>query len=173
MTDALDKARQAIEAMTSAERRLEIVRLIEATKDMPGVSVRLAKLMRTEWPAVVNELIRAEKRHDVMCDLAGAVRENQLSEQDELDAAKQRIAELEAERDAMGNALAALVKDKDEAHRTGFLAAQKMAVECVPTNWLDPAVQHMLGGKTITGPDVEKAMQAVLFAISQLKPEGE
>lgn len=89
------------------------------------------------------------------------------------DAAKQRIAELEGLLEAFKNLEPNVKLMIKLARKAGFEAAKKAAVGKVPTNWLDPAVAHMLGGKTITNADVERAMQNVAQAISELKPEGE
>lgn len=152
MTDALDKARQ--DEMIGTKGLAESFPL-----SISGILAysNAADLTHQETKVLFERLIAAE-----------------------LDAAKQRIAELELWHNAAKVLHDEMKRERDEAraqnadaHRTGFLECQRQAVECVPTNWLHPSLSHMLGGKALTNSDVEAAMRAVAQAISQLKPEGE
>lgn len=106
----------------------------------------------------LSELDAAKRELDRMTEIAWQ-RGNALIERNtELFAAKQRIAELEADLDeTKSTAWDILVKEKAEAYCTGFLAAQKKAMRLV-NQW--HTCQHS-----------QFLTSNVYQAISQLKPE--
>jgi hypothetical protein len=89
------------------------------------------------------------------------------------------IETLTRERDLLfrnGEAVAALVREACDRAETAEAAladardkALSDAAECVPANWLDPILHHMLGNKHITPALVETAFNRLRERISALK----